>query len=250
MKVYSEILDGYQAEEMAEDMGCSPEEAAKQWFSSVIYEDGEFEEGSIIYSQFVDNIDDSHDLMYNYGADYYFCLEYSDIQECRKTRKVRLTENQMRDVIKESVRQILSEGQGWNFFKSRAKSIWNGDYDEKMKANGGNIYANPEDKKRAQELKKRYIQNSDRDNPNNPEGTNEFYDQNGNYRNYDDASQIYSRDGNGNYVYDGKYSHVYNKGCGFAPHNGDLGRKAGVYGVDAMLHGRNLWNKLRGRYRN
>jgi hypothetical protein len=72
--IYDGILEGVQAEEIAECENVTKEEAAKTWFSEVIFE-GEGHFGLMpTFHQFVDSIDDEWDLYYDYGADYYFAV--------------------------------------------------------------------------------------------------------------------------------------------------------------------------------
>ena len=73
--IYNGILDGTQAQEIAEDMNITRDEAAKTWFNAVI-PDGEGEFGDMpAYHQFVSVLDGGEwDLYYDYGADYYFAV--------------------------------------------------------------------------------------------------------------------------------------------------------------------------------
>lgn len=51
-------------------------------------------------------------------------------------KQIKVSESQLKDIVKESVMKILSEGQGWNLFKSTVRDTLNGDYDDYL-ANGG-----------------------------------------------------------------------------------------------------------------
>lgn len=61
---------------------------------------------------------------------------------------IRLTEQDLHNIVKEAVEQII-EGQGWNFFKTNAKKAMNGDFDGD----------NPMDDKNYREDKKKFIKN-------------------------------------------------------------------------------------------
>jgi hypothetical protein len=73
--ISNEILEAYEAQEIAEDQNL-PEEwmGAKVWFENI---DVNFEENEIPkYKQFIKHIDYiDADLYYDYGANYYFCIK-------------------------------------------------------------------------------------------------------------------------------------------------------------------------------
>ena len=83
--IYGDILESYKAREIAEDNNetfanhphyklQTEEEAAKEWFSAVIYEgEGYFGEMPT-HHQYIANIDEDWELYYDYGADYYFAV--------------------------------------------------------------------------------------------------------------------------------------------------------------------------------
>ena len=41
-------------------------------------------------------------------------------------KKYTLSESKLREIIRESVKNALEEGQGWNLFKNSAKDVWKG----------------------------------------------------------------------------------------------------------------------------
>lgn len=74
--LYDAILESYEAQEIAEDMGLdSEEEGAKMWFENVIG-DGRFEMDAMPrHHRFVCEIDDEVNMYYDFSADYYFCVK-------------------------------------------------------------------------------------------------------------------------------------------------------------------------------
>lgn len=75
--IYPNTIDAYQAQEIAKDEGLNNEwEGAKMWFEQVA-EYREFEPHTMPkYNRFICNIETiGADLYYDYGADYYFCVE-------------------------------------------------------------------------------------------------------------------------------------------------------------------------------
>lgn len=77
MKYYTYgVLEQYKAAEIAEDMNMNEEQAAKTWFSEVLWE-AEWDEVNSLptYRQYVDDLDDGWELYYNYGAGYYFAAK-------------------------------------------------------------------------------------------------------------------------------------------------------------------------------
>lgn len=76
-QIYSSILEGHQAYELAGSCDLQKEnKAAAEWFSAVA-DDGEFEmvEKLPKYHWFICHIDSiDADLHYDYGADYYFLV--------------------------------------------------------------------------------------------------------------------------------------------------------------------------------
>ena len=74
--IFNEILDGYKADEMADQYGLSREEAAVEWFKGVCIEDN-FGEGNMPQnSQYVTDIPElDAELYVDYGADYFFLVK-------------------------------------------------------------------------------------------------------------------------------------------------------------------------------
>ena len=76
-QIYSSILEGYQAFELAHSCDIHKEyKAAAEWFSNVA-DDGEFEDVDSLpkYRWLVEHIDNvDADLYYDYGADYFFLV--------------------------------------------------------------------------------------------------------------------------------------------------------------------------------
>lgn len=71
-KVLDAILDGYKAEEIAVELGCSAQEAAAVWFKEV-YPTLEWTEGPLPkFRSFIADIEEDILLFYDFGADYYF----------------------------------------------------------------------------------------------------------------------------------------------------------------------------------
>ena len=110
MLVYNSILDYNQAQEIADDLNISVEEAAKKWFEETF--EGGFDEEEIKYKKYICEIPYiGCDLYYDYGANYYFCVKSEKIKESKKTSKqlIRLTEGDLHKIIKESVNNILED---------------------------------------------------------------------------------------------------------------------------------------------
>ena len=126
-------------------------------------------------------------------------------------RRIRLTEGDLHKIVEESVKRILKEGQGWNAFKSRAKEIFNGEYDD----------YNPLDDENYANDRSQFIKYGDSGGDDNYQ---KYYDEEG--------RPCASREGN----------KKINKGF-----MGRLGRKAAVNGVEALYGLRQGYNKLRGR---
>lgn len=65
------ILEGYQAEEMAENMNMTAEEAALSYFNDIATDCETEDENKPVYSRFVRS-GNGFSLYYDFGADYYF----------------------------------------------------------------------------------------------------------------------------------------------------------------------------------
>lgn len=105
--IYDEILEDYQASEMAEEMGCSEEEAAAQWFSEVGSEsEWREEERKPKYNQYVDDIPEiDAELYYDYGAGYYFAVKKTEGNDSPMT----ISESMLKKVIMEAANKVLNE---------------------------------------------------------------------------------------------------------------------------------------------
>lgn len=81
--ILDSTLEGYKAEEMAVDCKCeSGEAAAKTWFSE-IYAEAEYSfTEKPTHSRFICEIEAGWELYYDYGADYYFAVNY-EIEETK-----------------------------------------------------------------------------------------------------------------------------------------------------------------------
>ena len=84
-QIYSSILEGHQAYEMAGSCDFQKEnKAAAEWFSNVV-EEGYFEPAEELpkYHWFVCRIDSMDaELHYDYGADYYFLVREVEAEGC------------------------------------------------------------------------------------------------------------------------------------------------------------------------
>ena len=84
-QIYSSILEGHQAYEMAGSCDFQKEnKAAAEWFSNVV-EEGYFEPAEELpkYHWFVCRIDSMDaELHYDYGADYYFLIREVGAEGC------------------------------------------------------------------------------------------------------------------------------------------------------------------------
>lgn len=119
-QILDTILNSYQAREIAEDYGFSSEEEGAEMYFNEIYYEGEWHIGMLPkYKKFINTIEGG-DLYYDYGADYYFLAKTEDINENKNMKKktIKLTEGDLRRIIKESVSTILTES-----LKKYARSI-------------------------------------------------------------------------------------------------------------------------------
>lgn len=73
MKIYSTILDGCQAAEIAQNLGYSKNDAAAFYFSNIELESDFNQQKKPLYSKFICYINSIDcNLYYDFGADYYF----------------------------------------------------------------------------------------------------------------------------------------------------------------------------------
>lgn len=68
------ILEGYQAQEIADNYSKDPDCAAQEYFKETIFESEGSWQDMPVHHNFVNVIDDDWDLYYDYGADYYFAV--------------------------------------------------------------------------------------------------------------------------------------------------------------------------------
>lgn len=124
VQILQAILDAHQASEIADDMNFSSEEEAAEFYFNESYYEGEWEIDNMPkYNQFVKSIEGG-DLYYDYGANYYFLVRETQMNESKK-QVIRLTESQIHSIIKETVNKILREQEDTSWFT--------GDYTEEEK---------------------------------------------------------------------------------------------------------------------
>lgn len=134
-------------------------------------------------------------------------------------KPIKVSESQFKEIVKESVMKILSEGQGWNLFKSTVRDTLNGDYDDYLE-NGG---MTPEEQEEYDNDMKNYINHSG-----DVWGSMKYYDNDGHYR------------------YNNPYG--YNKSVNDSP-IGKLGRKAGAEASRAAIKARGMYNNIKNKAR-
>lgn len=137
---------------------------------------------------------------------------------------VRLTESDLRRIVAESIKEVLSEGQGWDMFKGGWKNAWSGEGDSEMKdyrKNGESIFG---DKDEMKKTTRNFIQTGD--------GNGD----NGEYYSSEDPINNYHRN------YGGDYKKVDNS------LGGKVGRAAGIAGAKMAYRTRDMYNKMRGYY--
>lgn len=123
-------------------------------------------------------------------------------------QRIKLTESQLHNIIRKCVNEALSEGQGWNSFKSIGKRIMNGDEDERI--NSG--YFNT---KKWKDDANDYI---------NPDENDKYYDEEGTFlRNKRNEK-----------------SKSVNKGI-----SGKIGRWAAAKGLEGLGRAKGVYNKLK-----
>ena len=134
-------------------------------------------------------------------------------------KQIKVSESQLKDIVKESVMKILSEGQGWNLFKSTVRDTLNGDYDDYL-ANGG---MSPEEQEEYDNDMKNYISHSG-----DIWGSMKYYDNDGNYRHNNPYG--YHKSVNDSTI-------------------GKLGRKAGAEASRAVMKARGMYNNIKNKAR-
>ncbi len=137
---------------------------------------------------------------------------------------VRLTESDLHRIIAEAVKEVLSEGQGWDLFKTAAKETWSGEDDSYMKdrrKNGESIYGR--DKDDVKDTVRNFIRTGD-NNGDDGEYYNPEYPMNNHHQ------------------YRENYKKVDNS------LGGKVGRAAGMAGAKMAYRTRDMYNKMRGYY--
>ncbi len=138
-------------------------------------------------------------------------------------RTIKLTENDLHNIIKESVERIINEGQGWDYFKNMSKKAWSGDYDDEI-----NQHYQNKNRDEEREFNKNFIKTGTA----NPSWNNDTH--------YDPEDPITS---SGNKF--GRWSKPINKGL-----TGKMGRALGMGAAKAAVGARHAYNKIRGAYNN
>lgn len=114
VEIMNGILESWEAAEIAEEHGLKDEaEGAAMWFNEVCYEAEWQQEEMPKYSKFLKRIEGG-DLYYDFGADYYFLVKGGMTNESKKTGKktvIKLTESDLKNIIRESVNRILKDRQ-------------------------------------------------------------------------------------------------------------------------------------------
>lgn len=107
------IIDFHKANEIANAEGLEEEWlGAQSWFEGIIDYDTEFELQDIPkHSRFIMHMDYvDADLYCDYGAGYYFAVRKSDETDMAMSEnKIRLSENDLHKMIKESIKEVLTE---------------------------------------------------------------------------------------------------------------------------------------------
>jgi hypothetical protein len=161
---------------------------------------------------------------------------------------VRLTESDLHRIITEAVKEVLSEGQGWDLFKGAAKDAWSGKDDSYMKdgrENGDSIWG---DKDEFKKQNRNFIQYGDagRDTPYHYYDNDDIDEKE---RYYNPERPMYSR-GKGSIDYLKKRTGMSDKNLKKVDNSlgGKVGRAAGLAGAKMAYHTRDMYNKMRGYY--
>lgn len=105
-------MESWEAAEIAKEHGLKDEaEGAAMWFNEVCYEAEWQQEEMPKYSKFLKRIEGG-DLYYDFGADYYFLVRKGMTNESKKVGKktvIKLTESDLKNIIRESVERFLAE---------------------------------------------------------------------------------------------------------------------------------------------
>ena len=99
--IYSDIIEDYQAQEIADEYGISVDEAAAEWFKGVAGEMDFAEDNMPKYREFVMDIPELESKLYHdYGAEYYFLVKNADPSTSSMA---------MESIVRRSVKNILKE---------------------------------------------------------------------------------------------------------------------------------------------
>jgi hypothetical protein len=101
--IYSDVIEDYQAQEIAEEYGISEEEGAAEWFKGVADEMDFAEDDMPLHREFVMNIPElNSELYHDYGAGYYFLVKNSEPSQAPMAM-----ENTIRRAIRESLKRLV-----------------------------------------------------------------------------------------------------------------------------------------------
>lgn len=101
--IYSDIIEDYQAQEIAEEYGISEEEGAAEWFKGAADEMDFAEDEMPLHREFVMNIPELNSKLYHdYGAGYYFLVKNADPSSAPMAM-----ENTIRCAVKESLNRLI-----------------------------------------------------------------------------------------------------------------------------------------------
>ena len=101
--IYSDIIEDYQAQEIAEEYGISEKEGAAEWFKGVADEMDFAEDDMPLYREFVMNIPELNSKLYHdYGAGYYFLVKNADPSSAPMAM-----ENAIRRAVRESLNRLI-----------------------------------------------------------------------------------------------------------------------------------------------
>lgn len=123
--IYPSCISSSEASEIAEQEGLEKEwMGAKAWFEGVVESREEFELQEMPkYKDFVCHMDYiESDLYYDFGADYYFAVHNKLKTENMKKNKIRLTESKLKQIVAESVKNVLKEIAGKSLQENNFKS--------------------------------------------------------------------------------------------------------------------------------
>lgn len=101
--IYSDIIEDYQAQEIADEYGISVDEAAAEWFKGVAGEMDFAEDNMPKYREFVMDIPELESKLYHdYGAEYYFLVKNAD-----PSTSSMAMESIVRRSVKESIKRLV-----------------------------------------------------------------------------------------------------------------------------------------------